>query len=483
MLGYRVPRPDQVMLISGRKSTETEPFTISRQGKWVVPGLRVVRFLSLSQLNAEVNEPCTTLQGIDGVFKAVVAFHIANDDHAIYAAGLRFLDDQGVDRKTGLAAMVSQTGGIFAGHLRSIVGAMTLEQIMQERQKLADQVLDASKTEVGRMGLYIDSFQLTSIEGEQVKKYMAALSAPHTATIQQEAAVAQAEAERIAAEARQLSTQRQAEYERDTKLKQAAYKAATDKADAEAAQAGPLAKAKAEQEVLDTQKDTAAKNAALVEAKLVAEVERPAQAEAKRMKIIAGGAADQAEEQGRQMRVTAQATADSEVADATGKARQVELNAAAEAKATEVKAVADAKATELSGAADAGKIRATKLAEAAGQLALNNAVAAGDRAQLELARVNIMPEVARAIASGWEGSDITILNGADGMAQLVNGVAHQTRGLIEMFTKPNGHVTEVATSVSKGLADLAAAERRAAELVRTERSSGYGSDGTEAQPF
>jgi flotillin len=472
MFGYRVPKPDQVMLISGRKSTETEPFKISRQGKWVVPGFRVARFLSLSQQRADVDEPCTTIQGIDGNFKAVVAFHIANDDQAIYAAGQRFLDDQGVDKKTGVAAMVSQTGGIFAGHLRSIVGAMTLEEISQQRQKLADQVLDASKIEVGRMGLEIDSFQLTSIEGEQVKKYIAALAAPHSARIQQEAAIAQAEAERAAAEAQQLSARQQAEYERDTRLKQAEYKAATDKAEAEAAQAGPLAQSLAEQQVLETKRETAQKNAALVEQQLVAQVERPAQAEAKRMKIIAGGAADQAEEEGRQMRLTAQARADSEVAAATGKAREVELSAAAEAKATEVKAVADAKATEINGNAEASSIRATKLAEAAGQLALNNAVAAGDRVQLEMARVQATPEVARAIASGFHESTITVLNGADGMAQLVNGVAQQARALIETFTKPNGQVTnghvtdgDAATSVSKGLADLAAsADQRYAEL-------------------
>lgn len=470
--GYRVPKPNEVMLVSGRKSTEEEPFKIYRQGKFIWPGFRTAKMISMRQMQAKIEEPCTTVQGIDGIFKAVVAFYVANDDLSVYAAGRRFLDDMGINKKTGEDAMVEQTGLIFAGHLRSIVGAMTLEDIMQKRQALADQVLDASKQEVARMGLGVDSFQLTSITGDQVKAYVLALSQPHTSRIQQEARMAAAEAERIAAQAEQESERQRADYERQTSIAKAQYKAATDKAEAEAAQAGPLAKSMAEQKVLETQKETAQKNAALVEQQLVAQVERPAEAEAKRMKILAGGAADQAEEQGRQMRVTAQASADSDVAAATGNARQVELSAAAAAKATEVQAVADAKATEIKGAADASRIRATKLAEAAGQLALNNAVAAGDRAQLELARVNIMPEVARAIASGWEGSNMTILNGADGMAQLVNGAAQQTRALIQMFTKPNGQVTngqvsdgDAGTSVSKGLADLAAsADQRYAEL-------------------
>ena len=45
------------------------------------------------------------------------------------------------------------TGRIFAGHLRSIIGSMTVEEIVTERQKLASEVLDGSKAEMVKIGL------------------------------------------------------------------------------------------------------------------------------------------------------------------------------------------------------------------------------------------------------------------------------------------------------------------------------------------
>lgn len=427
MLGYRVPKPDEIMLVSGRRATQEEPFRISRQAKWVIPGVRTARFLSLRQVQADIKEPCTTVQGINGDFEAVVFFHINNDDLSIYAAGLRFVNDQGTDRKTGEDKMVIQVGRVFAGHLRSIVGALTLEEIMQERQKLSDQVLTASKTEVVRMGLEIDSFQLTAITGDEVQNYRQALQAPHTAKIQQEADIAEAEAQRASAEAQQESQRKQAEYERDTNLKRAEYKKLTDKAEAEAAQAGPLAKALAEQGVIDTQRETALRNAALVEQQLVANIQRPAEAEAKRLVVQAKAQADQAEELARQIRINAEAEA----------TRNVTI-AEAEAKKTELSANAAAQATEVTGLANAAQIRAKLLAEAEGERAKADAMAANDRAQLQLAQINVMPEVARAVASSLAGSKITLLDGAEGWQRLLAAGMSQAKGLFDTFST-NGH--------------------------------------------
>lgn len=451
MLGYRVPKPDQVMLVSGRKSTEEQPFKLYRQGKFVLPGVRVARFLSLTQQKAIVEEPCTTMQGINGVFKAVVAFRIAPDDQSIYAAGQRFLDDQGVDRKTGEAAMSERTGLIFAGHLRSIVGAMTLEEIMQKRQALADQVLEASKTEVARMGLEIDSFQLTSITGDQVETYVKAMAAPHTSRIQQQASIAQAEADRASAEAQQNSTRQQAEYERDTRLKQAEYKAATDKADAEAAQAGPLADAMAAQKVLDVQRQQAEREAALKEQELITEIQRPAEAEATRIKVMAEADANRAESQARQMRVTAEAEA----------ARDV-VKAEATAKQTKLRADSEADATRATGKAEAERTQAIGLAEAAAQRAKADAMAANDRAQIELARIEQMPEIARALASGIGSSNLTILNGAEGVTNMIAGAMQQARIIFDTFkdSSPEPGGEKRPTDVDSAFRELEEAQKQ-----------------------
>jgi flotillin len=186
------------------------------------------------------------------------------------------------------------TGRIFAGHLRSIVGSMTVEEIITERQKLATEVLDGSAVEMAKIGLTIDSLQIQSIDDMKLG-YIAAMAAPHNAAIQREAQIAQARADQAAAEAGQESARRQAEFARQTSIVQAQYKAEVDKAQAEAAQAGPLAQATAQQQVIDARAELAQREALLREQQLVAEVIKPAQAEAEKVRIIARADAERTE--------------------------------------------------------------------------------------------------------------------------------------------------------------------------------------------
>src|SRR6266481_5370878 len=189
MFGYRVPAPDEAMLISGRGgSPEGAPF-------------RVV---------------------------------VGNGQESIVNAGQRFLSDQ--DQMSVL------TGRIFAGHLRSIIGSMTVEELVTERQKLATEVLDGSKAEMAKIGLIVDSLQIQSID-DMGTGYIDAMAAPHVSAIQRQAKIAQAQANQQAAEAEQESQRKQAEYARQTAVVQAQYKAEVDKAQAEASQAGPLSQA------------------------------------------------------------------------------------------------------------------------------------------------------------------------------------------------------------------------------------------------
>src|SRR6202042_171407 len=177
-------------------------------------------------------------------------------------------------------------GRIFAGHLRSIVGSMTVEEIVTERQKLATEVLDGSKAEMVKMGLIVDSLQIQSID-DMGAGYIDAMAAPHNAAIQRQAKIAQAQANQAAAEAEQESQRKQAEYQRQTAIVQAKYKAEVDKAQAEAAQAGPLANAQAQMSVLSAQTDLAHRQAELRQRQLVAEVVKPAEAEAEKVRGLA----------------------------------------------------------------------------------------------------------------------------------------------------------------------------------------------------
>jgi flotillin len=279
MFGYKVPAPDEAMLISGGRAPGNAPFrVVTGHGAYIMPFFRKVRFLTLAMCEAEVAEKCVTQQGITLNVRAVIAFKVGNDDESIVSAGQRFLSDQ--------EQMAVLTGRIFAGHLRSIIGSMTVEQIIKERQKLATEVLDGSKQEMAKIGLTVDALQIQSIDDGQLG-YILAMSAPHNAAIQQQAQIAQAQANQAAAEAEQESQRNQAEYARQTAIVQAQYKAEVDKAQAQAAQAGPLAEAQAQREVLEMRTELAQRAAELRQQELVSEVVKPAEAEAERVRILA----------------------------------------------------------------------------------------------------------------------------------------------------------------------------------------------------
>lgn len=286
MFGYRVPAPNEALLISGGKAGGDAglPFRIVvGHGAFVAPVVRKASFLTLAMREAEVDEQCVSQQGISLQVSAVIAFKVGSDPASIAAAGQRFLANQD--------QMDELTGQIFAGHLRSIVGSMTVEAIIRERQTLAENILTASKVEMGNLGLTVDSLQIKSI-GDLHSGYIDALSAPQRAAVNQAAKIAEAEAERAAVEAQQESSRRQAEYARQTAVARAQYQAEIDRAQQVAAQAGPLSAAQAQQAVLEEQAKVAARNAELREAQLVAEVVKPAEADAVRVRIAAQAAAE-----------------------------------------------------------------------------------------------------------------------------------------------------------------------------------------------
>ncbi|XAS76532.1 SPFH domain-containing protein [Dermatophilaceae bacterium Sec6.4] len=344
MFGYRVPRADQAMLISGGKGSGTQPFrVVTGHGAFIIPVFRKVQFLSLSLFEAEVEEPCVTRQGIALHVKAVIAAKIGSDNDSIVNAGQRFLSDQ--------HQMSILTGRIFAGHLRSIIGSMTVEEIITERQKLATEVLEGSKEEMGRMGLMIDALQIQNIDDGGLG-YIKAMAAPHNARIQQHAQIAQANANQASAEAEQQSLRMQSQFERDTAVTKAGYMAETQSAQANASTAGPLAEAQSQQQVLDARTVLAQRNAILRQQQLVAEVIKPAEAEAERVRILA--------------------RADAE---------KVQIQAAA--------------------------------------------AASSNRVALDQALIEQLPQIVEKAAAGLAGANMTVLNGSDGLSDLVTGLAGQ----------------------------------------------------------
>jgi uncharacterized membrane protein YqiK len=290
-----------------------------------------------------------TQQGISLQVRAVIAFKVGNDGESIVNAAQRFLSDQN--------QMSVLTGRIFAGHLRSIIGSMTVEEIVRERQKLATEVLDGSKEEMAKIGLSVDSLQIQSID-DLDSGYIDAMAAPHNAAIRREAQIAQSQADQAAAEAEQESQRKQAEYTRQTQVVQAQYKSEVDKAEAEASQAGPLAGAQAQQEVTSAQTDLAERNSELREKQLVGEVVKPADADAERTRILAK---------------------------------------------------ADAEKTRIQ-------------AEAA---------ASYNRIALDQQLIQQLPQIVSEAAAGLAGANVNVLNGADGLGEIVSGLVSQGMSILD----------------------------------------------------
>ncbi len=229
------------------KAAGRPPFrVVTGHGAYVMPFIRKVRFLTLAMCEAEVKETCVTQQGISLNVRAVIAFKVGNDAESIVNAGQRFLSDQ--------SQMSVLTGRIFAGHLRSIIGSMTVEQIIKERQKLASEVLDGSKEEMVKIGLTVDALQIQSIDDGKLG-YITAMSAPHNTAIQQRGPDRSSTSEsgrrqspaRIPAEPGGIRPP-------DRNSAGEVHGRSRPGAGGMAAQAGPLAKAKAQREVIAARK-------------------------------------------------------------------------------------------------------------------------------------------------------------------------------------------------------------------------------------
>src|SRR5580692_4153494 len=286
MLFWHVPAPNEALLISGsrRKAEDTQFRIVTGHGCFVMPIKQKARFLSLSLQEAEIAEDCITTQGIRLHIRAIAAFKIGDDNASIANAARRFLAEQ--DR------MEELVGRIFAGHLRSIIGGLTVEDIIRERDKVAQEIKDGSHSEMEKLGLVVDALQIQEIEDQS--GYINNLAAPHAAAVASQARIAAAKADQEAAEREQEANALKAQYERDTAIKRAGFAAETQQANAQAAQAGPLAEAKASQDVIEEQTALAQRQADLAAQRLEAEVRRPADAEAYRQRTLAEAERDQA---------------------------------------------------------------------------------------------------------------------------------------------------------------------------------------------
>ncbi|MDX2646786.1 SPFH domain-containing protein [Streptomyces sp. PA03-1a] len=418
-LMWRVAEPNEALVISGSKHRtdgvgEGMGFRIvTGRGTLVLPGVQAVRRLSLDLNEAELNVDCVTQQGIPLKVHGVVIFKVGDDMVSIANAARRFLDQQ--------KFMPERVHNVFAGHLRSIVGGLTVEQMIRDRERLTAETRAASGSEMEKLGLIIDSLQIHEIVDPT--GYINNLAAPHAAAVQRDARIAQAEADRLATEAEQQAAARMAEATRDSQILQAGYMAERDKATASSRQAGPLAEAAARQEVVVQETRVAELEAQRREQQLQADVRKPADASAYEKRTLAEAERDArisaAEAKARETELAAIAEANRVKTAAAAQAEQTRIGGEAAAAATRATGEAEAAATQARGLAEAEAAKAKGLAEAESIKARAAALAENQEAVVAQQLAENWPEIVRAGAEAFGNVDhMVLLNGADGMSEM-----------------------------------------------------------------
>jgi uncharacterized membrane protein YqiK len=413
---WRVAEPNEALIISGLHHKPNEATgeslgfkIVTGRGTLVIPGVQVVRRLSLDLRESELVIACVTQQGIPVHIKGVVIYKVGDDFASIANAARRFLDQQ--DR---MDARIQQ---VFAGHLRAICGSLTVEDLIRERDKLTEATRGASGTEMEKLGLIVDSLQIQEIDDPS--GYIDNLAKPHTAGVQRDARIAQAQADQEATQREQEAAALKAQAGRDSKIKQAGYQAEVDRAAAEAKQAGPLADAIARQQVVVEETKIVELDAHKKESELLVSVRRPADAAAYEKTTLA----------------TAQRDAD--IAGSEARARQIELQAQADATRVKLAADAESQRTKLIGEAEGAAIRARGtaegdaisakgLAEAAAIKARSDALAQNQEAVIAQQLAEHWPQIVEAGAKAFNNIDqMIVMNGADGISEMLGKVLTQ----------------------------------------------------------
>jgi uncharacterized membrane protein YqiK len=381
--------------------------------------------LSLDLREAELAIDCVTHQGIPLGIKGVVIFKVGDDYTSIANAARRFLDQQ--------EQMDHRVHNVFAGHLRAIVGNMTVEEMIRDREKLTLLTRQSSGTEMEKLGLIVDSLQIQEIDDPT--GYIENLGKPHAAAVASQARIAQAHADREATEQEQQADALKAEARRESQIKQSGYQAEIDRAAALMRQAGPLSEASARQEVVVQETKVAELQAQLEEQRLQAQVRKPADAEAYQKVTLARAERDSrisaAEAKAQEVELAATANGNRVKVEAGAEAEHVRVEAAAQAESVRLRGDAEAGATRAKGLAEGDSVRAKGMAEAESIKARADALSENQEAVIGQQLAEQWPAIVEAAAKPFGSIDqMIVLNGAAGLSEaLAQALSQGVAGL------------------------------------------------------
>ena len=370
---YTKVGPNEVLIVSGHKHRIVDPDGSARfrgfrvvkgGGTFVIPVIEKVDVLSLELLTIDVQTPeVYTSKGVPVRVDGVAQIKVKGDDVSIATASEQFLS-----KKTdAIKNIAMQT---LEGHLRAILGTMTVEDIYQNRDAFASKVQEVAAGDMANMGLGIVSFTIRDIKDGQ--GYLEALGKPRIAQVKRDAVIAQAEADRDAMirssqasqagqEAKFLADTRIAEAQRDYQTNLAQYNAAVNQKKAEADLAYDLQKYKTGQlvkaeeiqvHIIEKQKQIELQQQEIQrkQRELEANVGKPADAERYKVETLANATKFQLETEaaGAASAAKAKGFASADVVKATG---------IAEAEANKARGLAQATVIEAQGKATAEAMR------------------------------------------------------------------------------------------------------------------------------
>ncbi|HZC04169.1 MAG TPA: SPFH domain-containing protein [Ktedonobacterales bacterium] len=443
---YRKVGPNRALIVYGAGGTQ-----VAQGGaKLVIPLINRAQEFSLELMSFDVapQQNLYTNQGVSVRVEAVTQLKVRSDKESILTAAEQFLSKSDEDRE-GLIRLVME------GHLRGIVGQLTVEQLVKEPEMVSEKMRQVSSADLAKMGLEVVSFTIKEVrdendyisnmgrpEIERIKKeanIAVALAARDTqiqaANAAREAAVAKASADQTRVEAEAASQAKQSEFQRDLALKRATYDAEVKKQQVIADKATELQAQVVQQQIVQ-------------ETARAQEIEKTAQVKVQ-----------EAEGQRRQMELeatvinTANAERQRMETLAAAERQRLSLEAEGRAAALRAQASAEAEATRIRGLAEAEVIRAKGEAEAEAMRVKAAAYHEYNQAAVLDKVISNLPEMMRALAEPLSKVDkISIVSTGSG-ANASLGASRMTGDMVNIMAQAPA-ILEALTGVR--MADLMA---------------------------
>lgn len=430
---YRTAGPDEALIVTGSylggKNVHTDESgnkikIIRGGGTFVLPVFQQASPLSLLSSKLEVSTPeVYTEQGVPVMADGTAIIKIGGSIDEIATAAEQFLGKSRDDRE-------NEAKEVLEGHLRSILGSMTVEEIYKNRDKFSQEVQRVASQDLAKMGLIIVSFTIKEVRDKN--GYLDSLGKPRIAQVKRDADIATADAEKetrikraeAAKDAQKAELERSteiAEAEKENQLKTAEYRREQDIAKARADQAYDYETARAKQQVteqemqiqiIERQKQIELEEKEILRREKQYDSEVKKKADADRYAVEQAAIAEKAKQ----------------FADADANKYRIESQAQAEAEQVRVDGLAKADSLRAQGESEAEIIRLKGIAEAEAKEKIAQAFEQfGQAAVLDMV-MKMLPEYAKEVAAPLGNIDkITVVDTggseSNGGANKVSGYA------------------------------------------------------------